>query len=140
MLAQALLIAGLCLGVSAGVAGIYMQGKKAGKNECQAEAASHQKIADDAAEKVANRAAEAISKIKVQNRTVMNEVQREIQTNVVYRDCQHSPEQLRNLNAAITGAPPETAGRGLVPRADAPLGADVRRDDGKAGGSGRAIP
>lgn len=126
MIAQGILILALSAGVAAGVAGVYMQGKKAGKNEIIAQVATSQQIADAAAEKVANRAAEAISKIKVQNRTIMNEVQRELQTNVVYRDCQHSPDQLRNLNAAITGQADELAGRGLVPPANAASGSVVR--------------
>lgn len=131
----------LAVSLTAVAAGLYFEGKKAGKDEIRAEVATQQQIADEAAAKVAHQAAEAISKIKVQNRTVYSEVQREITERPVYRDCQHSPEQLQRLNAALTGASaPEPVGRGLVPRADAPLGPDLRRDDGQAGGSGRAVP
>lgn len=141
MIAQAAILIALSVGVAAFTAGVYHQGKKSGKDEIRAEVATQQQIADEAAAKVAHQAAEAISKIKVQNRTVYSEVQREITELPVYRDCQHSPEQLQRLNAALTGASaPEPVGRGLVPRADAPLGPDLRRDDGQAGGSGRAVP
>jgi hypothetical protein len=141
VIAQAAILIALSASVAAFSAGVYYQGKKAGKNEIRAEVATQQQIADAAAAKVAHQAAEAISKIKVQNRTVYSEVQREITERPVYRDCQHSPEQLQRLNAALTGASaPEPAGRGLVPRTDAPLRPDLRGDDGQAGGGGRAVP
>lgn len=59
----------------------------------------------------------AISKIKVFNTTVQNEVQREITTNTVYRDCVNTPAGLRLLNQALAGAEP--SGGGKLPAADA---------------------
>lgn|SRR5574343_279214 len=138
---------GLSLAMAAGIAvagaGLYLEGKKAGKNEIRAEVATQQQIADDAAAKVAAVAAEAISKIKVQNRTVYSEVQREITERPVYRDCQHSPDQLRRINSAITGEPAEPAGRGLMPSSDAAGGLKLRRDDAQAdrvGGDLSGVP
>lgn len=61
-------------------------------------------------------AAEAISKIKVVNTTVRGEVQREIQTNTVYRDCKLPADGLRIANEAITG---KRAGEGQLSRTDA---------------------
>ncbi len=65
-------------------------------------------------------AADAIAANKPRNVTIKQEVQREIETQVVYRDCRHSPDQLRRINAAITG---ETmpAGDGQLPAASAPV-------------------
>lgn len=127
---------GLSLALAAGIAvagaGLYLEGKKAGKNEVRAEVLTNQQIADQAAAKVAGIAADAISRIKVQNRTITNEVQREVQTNTVYRDCVHSPDQLQRINAAITGEGTVPAGRGIVPPVDAAPGLKLRRDDAEA--------
>lgn len=62
-------------------------------------------------------AAEAISKIKVVNKTIQTEVHREVQNNVVYRDCKHSPDGLRLVNEAITGDKPTSDSK--LPKVDA---------------------
>jgi hypothetical protein len=64
-------------------------------------------------------AAEAISKIKITNTTVRGEVQREIQTNTVYRDCKLPADGLRIANEAITGKRTKPAGEGQLSRTDA---------------------
>lgn len=64
-------------------------------------------------------AAEAISKIKITNTTVRGEVQREIQTNTVYRDCRLPADGLRIANDAITGKRTQPAGGSQLPRTDA---------------------
>ncbi|WUR11929.1 hypothetical protein E7V67_019815 [[Empedobacter] haloabium] len=48
-------------------------------------------------------AADAISKIVVRNTTVQGRVETIVRDNPVYRDCRHDPDQLRNINEAITG-------------------------------------
>ena len=140
MIAQGLLILALAGGISAGLAGVYMQGKKAGKAEVEAADARERdiaKLATDAALKVT---AEAISKIKVQNRTITNEVQREVMERTVYRECQHTPEQLRRINSAITGSEPEPAGPGLLPTARPADGLKLRGNDAEADRGGRDLP
>lgn len=119
----------------------YRAGREHQATECKAAAAREREVAALAAESAASAAAKAISKIKVQHRTVTQEVQREVLEREVYRDagCSHSPEQLRRLNAALTGQP-EPAGRGLVPRADAAGRFDLRRDDAQADRGGRDLP
>ena len=62
-------------------------------------------------------AAEAISKIKVVNTTIQNEVQREIRTNTVYAECRNTATGLRLANEALTGHKP--AGDSKLPTADA---------------------
>lgn len=64
-------------------------------------------------------AAEAIAKIKPQNVTIRQEVEREIRTNTVYRDCRNTPDGMRGINEAITGKK-EPAGDRKLPRAVAP--------------------
>jgi hypothetical protein len=140
MIAQGLLILGLCAGVSAGVAGVYFQGKKAGANEVRAQVLTSQQIADAAAAKVADQAAEAISKIKVQNRTITQEVQREVLERVVYRECVHAPDVVQRINAALTGEGAEPAGTGILPTTDAAGRHKFRGDDAQAAGGSRAVP
>jgi hypothetical protein len=63
-------------------------------------------------------AADAISKIVVRNTTVQGRVETIVRDNPVYRDCVHGPDQLRNINEALTGRA-GSAGGGGVPGADA---------------------
>jgi len=120
--------------------GLYLEGKKAGRNEVRAQVATNAEIARDAAETAAQIAADAISKIKVQNRTVYQEVQREVLERPVYRECEHSPDVLRRINAALTGESAEPAGRGLVPTSDAASGLKFRGDNAEADRGGGAVP
>lgn len=63
-------------------------------------------------------AAYAISKITVRNTTVQGRVETVVRDNPVYRDCQHAPEQLRNINEALTGRT-GPVGDSSLPRANA---------------------
>lgn len=63
-------------------------------------------------------AAEAISKIKVVNTTIRGEVQREIQTNTVYRDCRLPADGLRIANEAIAGSAARPVSGGKLPAAN----------------------
>lgn len=60
----------------------------------------------------------AISKIKVKNVRITNEVQREIIEKPVYRDCLHSAGGLRLVNESLAGSEPVPAGGGKLPGAD----------------------
>lgn len=118
----AYLIGGVALlaGLAAGIAGIYFEGKRAGKAECTEAHQLAREVAREAAAAATDAAASAISRIKVQNRTVYSEVQREIvEKPAVYRDCVHSPLQLQRINAALTGEPAEPPGDRGVPASDA---------------------
>jgi glutamine synthetase len=85
-------------------------------HEKAGQARDEQRI-ESAKQAMAEAAAEAISKIKVVNTTVQNEVQREIRTNTVYADCKHSDDGLRLLNNAITNG--GSAGDSKLPTAHA---------------------
>lgn len=61
-------------------------------------------------------AAAAIARIEVKSETHIQPLRTEIRDNPVYRDCAHSPDGLRHLNALIEG----DAGDGGVPEGDAP--------------------
>lgn len=62
-------------------------------------------------------AAAAIAANRPRNVTIRQETQREIQTNTVYRDCVHSAEQLRRINAALAGGGVAARG-GELPASD----------------------
>ena len=113
-LLAALLVAGAAVG------GAYYQGRQDGGNACEAAAARDERVAQVASAAAASAAANAISGIKVRHSTIKQEVEREIQTRVEYRDCRHSGDGMQRINAALAdGAASQPAGRGFVPRPDA---------------------
>lgn len=61
--------------------------------------------------------AEAISKIKVTNKTVQNQLEKQIETHTVYRDCKLDPVGLQLANQALAGSKP--AGDSKLPGPDA---------------------
>lgn len=134
-----LTLLGLWVGSIAG-AGWIAYG--AGQDKCIAEQVRDVEVANIAIEAATRASAEAIAKIKVQNRTITNEVTREVIDRPVYRnvDCSHSPEQLRRLNSAITGEGPEPAGGLKLPEADASLWSKFRGNDPQADRDRGAIP
>jgi hypothetical protein len=110
------LILGLFVAAGALGGGSYWQGRQDGEAKIVAQEAREREIAAVAVDAAMNASAQAISAIKVQHRTITQEVQREVAERVVYRECLHSPDGLRNINAAITGhAQPEPTGSGVVP-------------------------
>ncbi len=92
--------------------GGYRIGQDLKQGEWDASVVANQ-AGEDAALKAA---AEAIAKIEVKSEKHIYPIRTEVRTNTVYRDCQHSPDSLRHLNALITGA--ESVDYGLVPKAD----------------------
>lgn len=130
---------GICWVASVAAAGWWAYG--AGKDAEIASQAREDRYAAVAVQQAASATAAAISKIKVQHRTVRQEVEREIIERPVYRDplCSHSPEQLQRINAAITGRA-EPAGSGLVPPADAADRRQLRGDDDQAAGGRGDLP
>jgi hypothetical protein len=101
----------------AATGGAYIRGRSDGKDSCLAESAREERIASIVSDSAASAAAQAISQIKVQNRTIQNEVQRTVSERVVYRDpaCAHDAAGMLTINAAITGKRPESVGSGVMP-------------------------
>lgn len=98
----------------------YGLGRDAGQAAERADRLADEQLVDAAGDKAASAAAAAIARLRVVQTTITQEVRREIETRPVYRDCQHSAEQLRRINAALTGEPgPEPAGGGQLPQASA---------------------
>jgi uncharacterized protein HemX len=108
-----LIIAALVAVLAAGAGGF----KLGADHEIAAQAREQNHIAE-AVDAANTASAQAIAGIKVINKTIQNEVQREVQNNIVYRDCKHSPDGLRLLNEALTGSKP--TGDSKLPKADPP--------------------
>lgn len=119
------LIIGAMLAFAAAVGGAYIQGRSDGQDKCVAEQVRDEQVAQIASVAAADAAASAITAIKFRNTTITQEVQREIQTKTVYRECLHSPEQLQRINEALTGTA-EPAASGVLPSAGTAVGGDVR--------------
>jgi hypothetical protein len=99
------------------LAGAFFYGIEVGDDRATAAVAREDRIAAVATAAAVSGAASAIAANKPRNVTIRQEIEREIQTNVVYRDCKHSPEQLQRINSALTGDDPLPAGSGIVPKA-----------------------
>ena len=86
----------------ASVVGTYFYGRSDGK---ELEAGSNAKIELAIAatlEQAQLGAANEIAKIKVVNTTVQGRTETLVRDNVVYRECRHAPDGLRNINEALT--------------------------------------
>lgn len=114
-------ILGAVLLASALTGGAYYQGRQDGEARIVAQEAREREIAAEAVDAANAAAAQAISAIKVQHRTITQEVERHVIESPVYRDpgCRHDADGLRNINAALTGAArSEPAGSGVLPGTD----------------------
>lgn len=97
-----LTLAGVWLG-SAG--GSYVYGTGVGTAKEKARQADEQLVIDTTRQAAQEGAANAIAKIKVTNTTIQGKTETVVREHVVYRTCVHPPEQLRNINEALTGRP-----------------------------------
>ena len=95
----------------------FFYGQHVGEQGAEAQAAREERIAKVATEAGQKGAAEAIAKIKPRNVTIRQELEREIQTNTVYRDCRVPAGGVRLANDALAGRP-EPASGGQLPGAD----------------------
>lgn len=99
--------------------GAFFYGQHKGVQSAEAAAAREERIARTAFEAGQQGAAAAIAALKPRNVTIRQEIEREIQTNTVYRDCRVPADGVRLANDALTGRA-EPAGGGQLPGADAP--------------------
>jgi hypothetical protein len=103
-------------GASLGGTAWYFEG--VGENNVIARQARDDQVRQQTLEAAQAGAAAAIAANKPVNQTIVQKVQREVQTNTIYRDCKLPPAGLRLANEAITGRA-ESAGGGVVPGAKA---------------------
>jgi hypothetical protein len=112
------------------IVGAFTGGVRVEADHKDAMQARENKIGEAAAAQASYAAASAIASIRVVNTTIQSKVQHEIETHTVYRDCEHTPDGLRFVNAALTNTRTvgELAGGSLVPRADPASGPQLRLD------------
>lgn len=98
--------------------GAFFYGTGVGKDAEVAKQAAVATAIEDTRKAALKGAADAIAKIKVVNTTIKGATETIVRENVVYRDCRHTPDGLRNVNEALTGraGPP---GDRLVPGVNA---------------------
>lgn len=86
----------------------------AGQDDARAKQSEIDSAVQQTREAAQQGAAEAISAIEIKHTTIRQRVEREIREKPVYRDCQHEPAVLRDINEALTGIT-EPAGSGELP-------------------------
>lgn len=77
----------------------------AGQDNVTAFNAKAEKIVEATIEAAQKGAAQAIAEKQPVNKTIVQKVQHEIQTNTVYAECKHTDAGLRGVNEALTGRP-----------------------------------
>lgn len=80
---------------------LFGAGFKLGDDYRQAAEAREDKLIQKVSDASTKAAAKAIAGIKVNNTTIQQNLQREINEKPVYTDCRHSPDGLRAVNAAL---------------------------------------
>lgn len=109
---KAAIISAIAVGT---VAGAFFYGQHTGATAERAKQADVAQAIEATRKAAEQGAAEAIAQIKPRNVTIKQELQREIQTNTVYRDCRVPAVGVRIINEAITGKPAERASGGELP-------------------------
>ena len=90
------------LAVLAAGTGGYLKGAKDTRNSYKAMELRDAELYS----KMVQATAEEISKIKIVNKTIRQELEREIQVRTEYRDCRHPDSVKRLLDAILTGEEP----------------------------------
>lgn len=111
------------LGMTLAFAGGTWYGTGLGEDKEYAKRAREDVIVTKVQDTATQAAADAISKIRVRNTTIRQEVEREIQTDTRYiTDCRHPVGVYQRVNEALTGEPrKESAVDGKLPAVDAPV-------------------
>lgn len=131
-------ILALVLAWGASISGTAYWFYGAGKDAVVADQAQDEKVRQETLDAAQRGAAEAIAKIEVRHVKIVQPLEREVRENVVYRECQHSPKQLRLLNNIIVGG--ESPSDGELPGTGADGRPELRGDDPQARADRAAIP
>lgn len=105
-MSPALIVGALGLALAAGA---YVVGRHDGRSLAEGEAAVAERVAEKAAQASRESSAAAIAKITIKHTTIQNRLEKEVRNVPVYTDpgCRLTPDGLRDLNQALTGAGPE---------------------------------
>jgi hypothetical protein len=110
----------LMIGWGASVGGAGWYGMGLGEDRIIAKQASDDKIRQQTFDDAQRGAAAAIAANKPINNTIVQKVQREVQTNTIYTTCRVPASGLQLANEAITGQPTKPASGVSVPSSDTP--------------------
>lgn len=113
----AILVVVIMWGASLG--GSFFYGQSVGKDSEIAGQAKISQAIRDTREAAQQGAADAIAANKPINQTIVQKVQREVQTNTVYADCKLPASGVQLANQALTGRPPEPTGGQQLPASGA---------------------
>jgi uncharacterized protein HemX len=108
-----LIIAALLAVIGAGAGGF-----KLGVDHEKAGQASKQEAVAEAVDAANNVWADKVASLKPTYTTIQNKLEKQIETNTVYRDCRLDPVGLQLANQALTGGA-KPVGQGELPKADA---------------------
>lgn len=110
------LIAALGAAWAASIAGTGYVAFGLGQDHEIAKQAKQEQVIREVRQAAIEGAADAISKLKVENKTVYQRSDTVVREVPVYRDCRHDPRVFNDINEALTGKP---AGGGKLPAANA---------------------
>lgn len=105
----------------------YWRGGVNKQHAMESAAAREQRVADKVYNAALSATAQEIAKIEVKHVTINRKLEKEVRTERVYAECQHTDAGFRLLNDALTNrAANEPAGGGGVPAVDPARGPDFR--------------
>ena len=84
----------------------YCHGVSTTENSIAADIAREEQLAQNLYDKMLSATASEISKIEIVNKTITQEIEREIRTERIYMDCRHTGDTKRMLDAILTGKRP----------------------------------
>lgn len=97
----------------------YWRGSTNTRNSIEADIARENQIAQTVYDNAIRATASEIAKIEIVNKTITQELEREVRIEPVYLDCSHSDDVKRLLDAVLTGqAPPESISRNKLSAPD----------------------
>jgi hypothetical protein len=105
-------------GLTVGAAG-YWRGASVTRTSIEAEIMREEQLAQRIYQKAQLATAQEIAKIEIVNRTITNELEKEVRYEPVYLNCSHSDNVKRLLDAILTGqAPAESINGAGLPASD----------------------
>ena len=93
----------LIIGALLACAGCFWYGTEVGEDGEKAKQAAFADTVREVRDAAQAGAAQAIAANQPINKTIVQKVQHEIQTNTVYAECKHTPGGLSGINEALTG-------------------------------------
>ena len=101
-LSTIVLLISLALGlIGSGLA--YHKGKTAGRQEVLSTLQEDDLKRQQEMEAIQRSVSEAVAKVRVINKTLIQKTEREIVKDPVYIDCKHSPDGVQLINSALSG-------------------------------------